>query len=174
MQHTLTHLPHATHTAPQDNALALLASPKASRGVQSLAAELLLRLLAGLQRSLAAAADPELAASAYGASPQQADARAEAVTAAAASAPPGAAQGELLQQLLAGVRGAEPTCADSYPPLPLPPAGLADAWRLLPGQAREAVDITSAVHSIVLQARTHARAAAARRLTALVCRRRTL
>jgi hypothetical protein len=100
--------------------------------------------VAGLQRSLALARDPDLAASAYaasgGAPPPEAAPQAGA-----------AAQGELLQQLLAAARGADPTCASSYPQLPLPPAGLADAWRALPGAEAEAVDATGAVHTIVLQ-----------------------
>ena len=143
-----------------ESALALLASPTVCREARAGAAELLLRLLLGLQRSLALARDPELAASAYAMSGAAPAAAGVAVPgeAAAAGSRAGAPQhggGELLRELVAGVRGADPTCADSHPPLPLPPAGLADAWRQLPGQAErgaQRVDVTAAVHSIVLQA----------------------
>lgn len=144
---------------PQDNTLALLASPKSSRAVQSSAAELLLRLLAGLQRSLALAADPELARSAYGDDVTNggddvtrggggAGAGAWQAAGAGAAAP---RAGDMVQQLLASVRGADPTCPDSYPRLPLPPAGAADAWRALAAGEEDVVDVTSAVHSIALQ-----------------------
>jgi hypothetical protein len=133
--------------SPQDNTLAVLASPSASRAVHSAAAALLLRLTAGLQRSVALARDPELAASTYGASSRSAEAPNTEPSKAASPAQ----QGELLQQLLAAARGADPTCTSSYPPLRLPPAGLADAWRALPGAEQEAVDVSAAVHSVVLQ-----------------------
>ncbi|KAI8476101.1 MAG: hypothetical protein J3K34DRAFT_513946 [Monoraphidium minutum] len=129
-----------------DNTLALLASPKSPRAVQTAAAELLLCLVAGLQRSLALARDPELSASAYAAGR-----RSGGGLAGAAAAAGGARPGDMLQSLLASVRGADPTCAASHPPLPLPPAAPGDAWRALAGEGGERVDVTSAVHSIVLQ-----------------------
>lgn len=129
--------------------------------MQSGAAALLRRLMEGLQRSLALASDPELAVSAYSASGAIDVGAGDAAAAAAAAAQrggdkAGAPDGELLQQLLAAVRGSDPTVADSYPELPLPPAGLADAWRMLPGQEQERVDVTSIVHSVVLQVRRRA------------------
>ncbi len=153
--HLNTHV--KTHTR-QDNTLALMSSPKSSRAVQTAAAELLLRLITGLQRSIALSHDPELSASAYGTSESNTS---SSNGAGAGSSSDGgrngggsssaAQQGEMLQQLMASVRGSDPTCTDSYPSLPLPPAGLSDAWRMLPGQEREVVDVTSVVHSIVLQ-----------------------
>lgn len=146
----------------QDNTLALLSSPKASRAVQSAAADLLLRLMTGLQRSIALSHHPELSRSACSLQGSRPAASALPGAASQASYPAasqgaelaaGAGRGALLQELLTSVRGSDPTCPDSYPPLALPPAGLADTWRVLPGQERERVDVTAAVHSIVLQVR---------------------
>jgi hypothetical protein len=149
--------------AGQDNVLALLASPKASRAVRSAAAELLLRLLCGLRRSLALACDLELSASAYGEGEAAAAAAAGVVARAGGSggapdlplagAAPPARPGDLLRGLLAAVRGAEPTCPASYPPLPPPPAGAADAWRAAAAAGAERLDVSAAVQSIALQAR---------------------
>jgi hypothetical protein len=113
--------------------------------------------VAGLQRSLALRSDPELSASAYG---NDGGGRSGDASGADGARGPGGRGGEkelragdLLQELLASVRGADPTCTDSYPQLPLPPAGASDAWRALAGAGRDAVDVTGVVHSIVLQVR---------------------
>lgn len=151
----------------QDNCLALVGSSKAGKAVQQAAAAVLLRLVQGLQQSLATYQDPKLAASEYS------DAAAAAAAAAAVGKP--AVPADLFSCLkpavpaggtgpLAGFREAakalaaaqapllDPSCPNSYPQLPLPDIGPDAVWRLPAGALQGArVDVTAAVASICLQ-----------------------
>ncbi len=153
----------------QDNALALLTMATASPAVQHASASFLENLALALKRSLAMAADPELSASAYGGSIRGSSGSSNSSGSASSNNSANSSDGSgcgsssssgrccqlPLAAPAAGVLGAsrgDPTCALSYPPLPLPVAGeIGEAWRLLPSSAPPVLDVTAAVHVMLLQ-----------------------
>lgn len=159
----------------------MVSGSRFSKTVHQAAADVLLQLLTGLQRSLALAQHPEFAHSEYG------DSFTATLPAAAAAAagihpqiphlpksehPSGSAAAPIdnsssmlaAAKLIPGYTAAakalaaakapvfDPTCPNTYPQLPMPQSGVDSPWQLpVSVMENQRVDVTAAVNSICLQ-----------------------